>query len=209
MRGRFGNEEGFTLPEMMVTISVMLVIFFALYTIFDASVRIFDFGNDKVEAVENARLGLERMEREARAAYPYDKGNALGGGIDTRLLGTMAANEIVFGNDLNGNNAVDASETVKYRLSGSGTTRTLQRSQPSTGTPQDVVEYVLPPSAGAPYPGAPAPYPGGLRFFYLGDGGSTATSEAQVKVVRIELDVSKDGRVQTLSTDVALRNRGE
>lgn len=209
MRANLRNEEGFTLPEMLVTISIMLLILFALYSIFDTSIRVFDFGNDKVEAVDNARLGLEKMEREVRAAYPYDKGNTLGSGVDTRVLGTMGATEIVFGNDLNGNYAVDAGETIRYTLSGSGATRTLQRSQPSTGTLQDVVEYVLPPSAGAPYPGAPTPYPGGLRFYYFDASGATATSESQVRVVRIELDVSKDGRVQKLSTDVALRNRGE
>ena len=64
------EERGFTLPEMMVTIMIMMVVFFALYSIFDMSVRIFMFGNNKVEAVESARLGLERMEREIRAAYP-------------------------------------------------------------------------------------------------------------------------------------------
>lgn len=73
MRGRpLEEQDGFTLPEMMVTMMVMISIFFALYSIFDTSIRIFRFGNDKVEAVENARLGLERMEREIRAAYPVN-----------------------------------------------------------------------------------------------------------------------------------------
>ena len=37
---------------MMVTITIMMVVFFALYSVFDTSVRIFMFGSNKVEAVE-------------------------------------------------------------------------------------------------------------------------------------------------------------
>src|SRR5215203_1162674 len=71
MKERLLKEEtGFTLSEMMVTITIMMIVFFALYSIFDTSVRIFSYGSNKVEAVESARLGLERMEREIRAAYP-------------------------------------------------------------------------------------------------------------------------------------------
>ncbi len=67
------EEGGFTLPEVLVATTLMVAVLFALYSIFDMSIRVYSFGNDKVEAVENARLGLERMEREIRAAYPYDK----------------------------------------------------------------------------------------------------------------------------------------
>ena len=35
---------------------IMIAVMFALYSIFDMSLRVFRFGNDKVEAVENARL---------------------------------------------------------------------------------------------------------------------------------------------------------
>ncbi|MBD0327788.1 MAG: prepilin-type N-terminal cleavage/methylation domain-containing protein, partial [Pyrinomonadaceae bacterium] len=58
IRARFLKEErGFSLPEMLVTIVIMMVVFFALYSVFDMSVRIFMFGSNKVEAVESARLG--------------------------------------------------------------------------------------------------------------------------------------------------------
>jgi len=36
-----------------------------LYSIFDDEPLGLSFGNDKTEAVENARLGLERMERNS------------------------------------------------------------------------------------------------------------------------------------------------
>src|SRR5215218_5451234 len=58
------DEGGFTLPELLVTMVMMIVVLFALYSIFDMSIRVFSFGNDKTEAVENARLGMEKMARE-------------------------------------------------------------------------------------------------------------------------------------------------
>lgn len=71
---RCSNESGFTLAEVLVAMTMMITVLFALYAIFDTSVRIFRYGNDELEALENARLGLERMEREIRAAYPHDGG---------------------------------------------------------------------------------------------------------------------------------------
>ncbi len=66
------EQDGFTLPEMMVTMAIMMVVLFALYSIFDTSIRVFSLANDKVEAVENARLGSQKMEREIRAAFPVN-----------------------------------------------------------------------------------------------------------------------------------------
>src|SRR5215211_6627414 len=57
---------------MLVTIVIMMVVFFALYSVFDMSVRVFSFGSNKVEAVESARFDLDRIEREIRPAYPLD-----------------------------------------------------------------------------------------------------------------------------------------
>ena len=62
---------GFTLTEMMVTIIIMMIVFFALYSIFDMTLKVFSFGNNKVEATESARIGMEKMEREIRQAYRY------------------------------------------------------------------------------------------------------------------------------------------
>ncbi len=188
-RGRMlRDENGFTLPEVMVTIMLMLTVMFALYSIFDTSLRVFSFGNDKTEATENARLGLERMEREIRAAYPRDKT------VDppnTALFSTWTADQIAFGNDLNGNRKVDSDEVIAYRRGADPTT--LQREK--AGNSQAMVEFV-----------------DGLAFEYLDRYGATAISEDKVFVVRISLTVKVDRGLggpttQTLTTDVALRNR--
>src|SRR5919107_5041485 len=66
------GETGFTLVGVLVSAMMMFGVLFALYAIFDVSVRAFGYGGDRLEAVGNTRLALGRMEREIRAAYPYD-----------------------------------------------------------------------------------------------------------------------------------------
>jgi prepilin-type N-terminal cleavage/methylation domain-containing protein len=197
MKRRSLQEDGFTLVEMMVTIAVMIVVMFALYSVFDMTVRVFMFANDKVEAVENARLGLERMEREIRAAYPYEKPSG-----DEQLFDGMGTTRITFGNDRGiGDRYIDqATEEIAYGLSATGPPYTLQRAVGS-GTPQPVVEYIGEFDDGTP----------GLRFVYLKRSGTdlVATSaEPEIKAVRNTIVVDNDGRRQEITTDVDLRNRG-
>ena len=190
-----GEEGGFTLPEMLVTIMIMLTVLFALYNIFDMSIRVFSFGNDKVEAVENARLGLEKMEREIRAAYPYDKTDNSAANDYLFPPGGFTSNSITFGNDSDGNRKIDsANEQITYTMSGNSLRR---NSLP-------VVEFVK---------------ANGLTFEYLGAKDCTPgtflcpqLSEIDISVVRIKLEIEIDRgnlgkRTQTLTTDVDLRNR--
>ena len=188
IRERIVREElGFSLPEMLVTMMIMTVVLFALYNIFDMSMRIYSLGNDKVEAIENARLGLERMEREIRAAYPVNKA-----GGDNRVITSAITNpsaQITFGNDLNGNRtANDTGEQITYSLSGSSL---LRNDQP-------MIEFVK---------------ANGLTLRYLDKTGAETTMESAVARVKISLEIEIDRgsfgkRTQTLTTDVALRNRG-
>lgn len=206
------EEGGFTLPEVLVAMTLMVVVLFALYAIFDMSVRVFGFGNDKVEAVENARLGLEKMEREIRAAYPYDKP----AGLDHLFwspgypaTGAIPPSDrISFGNDLDGNRRIEcppppapssACETITYDVyrSGSGPTDALGRARSSSGVRQPVAGYVEDVDGDGE----------ALTFEYLDRFGDPAASEADVAMVRIELETRVNGRTQTLATQVALRNR--
>ncbi|MCA1688127.1 MAG: prepilin-type N-terminal cleavage/methylation domain-containing protein [Actinobacteria bacterium] len=206
------KEGGFALPEVLVAMTLMVVVLFALYAIFDMSIKVFGFGNDKVEAVENARLGLEKMEREIRAAYPYDKP----AGQDHLLWspGYPATGEIPppdrisFGNDLDGNRKIECPpppapsstcETITYDVyrPGGGATDALGRTKSSGGVRQPVAGYLEDVSGDGE----------ALTFEYLDRLGNPATSEAEVAMVRIELEVGVNGRTQTLATQVALRNR--
>ncbi len=190
LRGLLREEGGFSLPELLVTMMMMLLVMFALYSIFDMSLRVFSFGNDKTEAVEQARLGLERMERDLRAAYPYNKP------ADNTLFPGFATNpssSITFGNDLDGDRQIQtdtSTEQITYSLSGDE----IQRNG------QPLVEFVQ---------------PDGLTFTYCRTLTScpSSISESEIKMVRIDLAVRVDRgpsgpATQTLTTDVALRNRG-
>lgn len=138
MRGRLLKEQdGFTLPEMLVTMVIMIVVFFALHNIFSMSIRVFSFGNDKVEAVENARLGLEKMEREIRGVYPVNgptgvpryrfftaDGTRTNVGVGQAPTASLPlSNQITFGNErgTSGNGAIQCGtlascEYITYKL---------------------------------------------------------------------------------------------
>ncbi len=219
------EEAGFTLPELMVTILVMLTVFFALHSIFDMSIRVFRFGNDKVEAVENARLGMERMEREIRAAYPVDKINGL-----THVLFAPGsppspvvpgARSITFGNDVSqgagsppnrriydsATATTDPKEEITYRLDAacpsSGTDGVCRLQRVTSDGSSSVVEGVVPDDDQTAAVGD------GLNFTYLKSDltPATAADGSDIRVVRIKLKTNVDGRIQTLTTDVDLRNR--
>lgn len=190
MRERFVRDEsGFTLPELLVTMLMMLTVFFALHSIFDMGIRVFSFGNDKTEATENARLGLERMERELRAAYPYNK--AAGNNTIIVPSPSSTANQVTFGNDLNGNRVVDSNEVITYRRDVSDPT-ILQRE--NNGQTQPLAGFVR-----------------GLTFEYVDPAGDPVAASGANRV-RVSLAVEVDRGInrpvtQTLTTDVALANR--
>lgn len=196
------EESGFTLVEMMVTMMIMIVVLFALYSIFDMSIRVFTLGNDKVEATENARLGLEKMEREIRAAYPVDTSVPSKRHLFFSANGTTydppeqmpTDNQITFGNELGttGDGRITCGspcEYITYKLQGTTLRRVNAASSLGSGSP--VVEFVQ-----------------SVQFVYLeNDSVTGATDQKDIAIVRIELTINKAGRVQALTTDVDLRNR--
>jgi len=204
-----GEESGFTLPEMTVTILMMITVLFALYSIFDMSLRVFSFGNDKIEAVENARLGLEMMEREIRAAYPCDasdesdtNNHLFFNSIDTSCSTTPAMptpTQITFGNDLSssiesGYRKVDFPvEVLTYYQDESQLMRLQNGTAEAVAAPvaANGLQFSYLDENGNPYPGAdPTPDP------------------SEIHTVRISLTIAVDDATQTLATTVDLRSRG-
>jgi type II secretory pathway component PulJ len=185
------DEGGFTISEMMVTIVIWVVMLLALYSLFDMSFRVSGVGSNKVEAMEGARVGLERMEREIRQAYAYNRNNSQNhlfwnpGAPTTPALPT--ATSVTFGNDLNGNRQIDvATEQITFALDGT----TLERN----GLP--AVESVQ-----------------NLTFVYLDANRNPVASgiEGDIAMVRIVLEIAEgEGQLestQRLTTDIDLRNR--
>jgi Tfp pilus assembly protein PilW len=223
LRERFVKDEtGFTLAEMMVTIVIMMIVFFALYNIFDMTFRVFSFGNNEVEATESARIGMEKMEREIRQAYRYNDPSQTYLFFDTVTptnaltlpdpdldTGQKIAHELTFGNELGspGDGQITCAspsscEYITYKLTNadgtvpcSGATCTLWRANGSKSGP--VIDNVV---------------PNGLSFTFLTSDNATPADESQVDIVLVELDVvvdrgiGKDG-VQELTSVIDLRNR--
>lgn len=183
------EEGGFTLPEVLVAMVMMVTVMFALYSIFDMTLRVFSFGNDKVEAVEGARTGLERMEREIRAAYPKNKPD------DETLLFEGTDTKIVFGNDV------------------WGATKSAPPNRKITFSPDERITYEVDDGTLERNGQAAVENVSNLDFEYQTEqGNEVAYSSAEI--VHIELQVEVDGGnsgtvTQTLNTDVALRNRVE
>jgi prepilin-type N-terminal cleavage/methylation domain-containing protein len=199
------DERGFTLPEMLITITIMGVVFSALFSVFDMSLTIFSYGNNKVEAAENARVGLEKMEREIRQAHAINTATG-------QMFDTWASTQIRFGNDLDGNGVIACPNTssppkcekIGYQLNGN----ILGRDNVSTGTAntpanlRPVAERVQ-----------------SLTFTYYDSTGDEVVpadpdgdTEEDIDRVLVSLDISVDQGLgnpatQTLTTVIDLRNR--
>lgn len=190
MRAPIRGEEGFTLPEVLVSMVMMVLVLFALYAMFDAAVRVFAAGRNEAEAAQNAQQGLARMEREIRAAYPRDKANG-----DATLLMDFGEDRIVFGNDVNGNRRItEPGERISYTSNAAGAptrngTRLVESARDVDGDGR------------------------ALTFEYLNAEGAPVTEESQVAFVRITLEVSagrqegEEPAERVLRAGVALRNR--
>jgi Tfp pilus assembly protein PilV len=193
VKGRFLREErGFTIVEMSITIVIMMVMLMALYSVFDMSVKAFSYGNNKVEAVESARVGMEKMEREIRQAY----GNPA-------IFQTWTATQIRFGNDLDGNGAIacpnddGVCELITYRLDAASNELRRVNSADAGAPGAPVVENVA---------------PGGLAFTYFENDGAPADSEGDITKVQVSLDIAVDPgtdnqATQALTTEIDPRNR--
>ncbi len=193
------REGGFTLPEALVAMVMTAAGLLALYAVFDASVRVFGAARGNAEAAQAARIGLARMEREIRAAYPRDKA-----GGDATLLTNFGEGRLDFGNDLNGNRrTVDPATGLAEP--GEGMSYTLAAGGDPLRNGRRLVD-----AAGDVDGDGRA-----LTFGYLDANGDpvVAGDEADVYLVRVELEVSAGtgaggGPVErVLRTTVALRNR--
>ena len=203
-RRRLWREAGFTLVEVLVAAMMMFGVLFALYAIFDVSVRAFGYAGDRLETLGNARLALGRMEREIRAAYPYDltsdppRRYLFLNPADPTQPVVPTATRIAFGNETGGDRKIGATEVIGYYLSG----HDLKRSK--GGSVQTLVNSV--PTGGLQFTPCRSPddCPPALAV----------TDEAEIRLLRIELAVEvrrrgQDPTTQTLVTDVYLRNRAD
>ena len=196
------DERGFTLAEVAVTTTIMIIVLFALGSMFEMSLKVYSYGNNKVEAMETSRVALEKMEREIRQASAYNMPT------DMHLFDQRTANAIRFGNDLNGSGAIECPnssgqcEKIGYRLNGT----TLERDNSSTGTNfQPVAENVQSLTFTYYNKGGAEVAPGGAEA--TDPAAPTYIDRVQVNlVVSVDQGIGKPG-TQTLTSVIDLRNR--
>lgn len=182
MKGIIRDESGFTLVEVLVTIMLMTMVMFALYAMFDMSLRVYGVGNDTVETNENARVALDRMEREIRSAWhsgsACDASSATGFLVDSGSSPTS----ITFSNCLSN---TGLPTEIRYSMSGDD----LVRSE----------------GGASAEPLADLGDGGVLEFEYL-DASSTPVSPTGAVLVGIKIEATEGGQSQTLVTNAGLRN---
>jgi prepilin-type N-terminal cleavage/methylation domain-containing protein len=197
------DERGFTLVEMIVTTMIMVFVLIGLSSIFDMSLKVTSYANRKVEAVEIARVSLEKMEREIRQAHAINTATG-------QMFDTWTSNEIRFGNDLDGNGVIACPNTstppkcerIGYRLNGT----TLQRDNTATGASfQPVAERVQ--SLTFTYYDA-----SGNKVSTLDDEDPAVGDEACIDRVLVSMNVAVNEGMggpaeQALTTVIDLRNR--
>lgn len=203
---RFADERGFTLAEVLVTILLMVLVLFALYSIFDTTLRVLGQGQDGVKAAQDARAALSRMEREIRAANRAVTGGAL---IDTA---SSNSDQISFCSTLGDEASPGACTNISYGVNSNNelvraengnapqVLASLGEEDASAGIPADSCD----PSTAS---GGPEGSGGCLEFRYFDSvGAGTDFPDTDTSMVRIGMVVEQDSRKQILITNVALRN---
>ena len=175
-----------SLTELLVSLTVLGTILASVFTLAVQGQRAYAFGAARVEAQQNARIGLDRLAGEIRQAGSGRPGATFA------AISVAEAARIVLHRDLDEDGVVAArSETITWLVS----RRVLRRSAGAGAQP--VVEGVR-----------------DLRFVYLDGGGVPTSVAADVRTVEIVLttearvaSVLGGSAVTTMTTRVRLRNR--
>jgi type II secretory pathway component PulJ len=114
---QLGCEQGYTLAEVLVTSTLMVIILMPLYTMFTASYTTYNRGVDRAEIQQNARVALDWMTREIRMAG-YESPNLANPACPSPkaalcVLPTRQASKIGLRADVDGD---DTTEEVEYEL---------------------------------------------------------------------------------------------
>lgn len=182
------NARGFTLTEFLVSLAVVGVVLATVLSLLIQGQQSYLVGTARVEAQQSARVAMERMAKEIRAA-----------GYDPTASGFPAIvnqteTSLTLQNDWNGDGVIGGSgEVVVYLLRG----RTLRRN--AGGGAQPIAEGFE-----------------SLRFVYRDAAGRPTTDSAAIRTVEVSITTLSEqsgaswstGRVGvSMITSVRLRNR--
>ncbi|MBI4590900.1 MAG: prepilin-type N-terminal cleavage/methylation domain-containing protein [Candidatus Rokubacteria bacterium] len=161
MRRRWGGSRGFTLPELLVALAIVGMVLAAVTVLLEQGHKVYRAGAAKGEAQQSARVAVERLARELRAAGV----NPTGARFSALLNPTPTGFTIQ--NDLNGDGVIRGNrETITYSLTG----HTLRRN--AGGGAQPLIEGVE-----------------SLTLTYLDGAGNAVETPDEVRAVVIAITV--------------------
>ena len=67
MRQRLRQEDGFTLPELLITMTIGLILVLATLTLVEVTMRRTGETSDRIEALQGGRLTMDTVTRELRS----------------------------------------------------------------------------------------------------------------------------------------------
>jgi len=190
-------QSGFTIPELMISIVVSLLLGIAGFAFLRSQLRSLTDQSASLDAIEGTRAALDLMAHDIRMAGAVPTGACASCGTG---LSAAAASGLTVAWDANANGTLDSGESITYSY--------------DAGT-QSIVRTVTGGSAQTLIKNVPA---GGLTFQYLQFDGTTAamsggqvTSPAAVVTIKITVQVQAARattlNTTTLQTKVGLRNR--
>lgn len=200
---RSEREQGFTVPELAVTMMILGVVTLIIFSFLDSTSVFAQRTDENVRTEEAASLALRTIAREVRAANPIGAPCSSGGGYDRCLQ---------FAVQRPSNSHPDCSTAIRYRLTSGSILQDLTDADcPSarSWTGREVIKVVNDPSVDRPF-----------RYFdRLGKEIAIATTCSpdpsqpacvlKAKSVRITLKLThfrRTGQPIELSTFAALRN---
>ena len=211
--GGWPNERGYSLPEVLITSFVLVIVLLAIYIVYDTGLQDYARGTARADVQQNVRVALESMARELRAAgYSPTMSNCTGppsGAI--MAIGTSPAS-VTFLADVDGNDCMDQ---VTYTfVPPTNLTGPCDSSDPTTVG--RITRSAQAWSSGAWSPATPAPSDvaqcvTGLTITYYDSSGATTTTPANVRRINISITGAENtrgwgARTYTLTSDVRLRN---
>ena len=191
---RWDDQQGFSLMEVLISLSVFTIVLFAVYTTFTASHRTFARGEDKIEVQQTSRVAMGMAASEIRTAG-YDPSNppVIPSLASPTAIQVANANTLTFIADVDGNNVTDQ---VTYRLQGTQLIRDLASWNGATFP--------------APAPEQLADGVTALTFAYFDSSNNPMATLANIRRITIGLTVQETGvggqQSLPLTMDVRLRN---
>jgi prepilin-type N-terminal cleavage/methylation domain-containing protein len=164
------NEDGFSLPELLVAVALLAIVLGAVLTVQQQGQQAYLLGSSRVSTQQNARVALDLMTRELRTAASISDISSCSSGVCTDLT-------FVDQND----------QTIEYQLVGT----TLNRTCTATPTTTTCDGTTLALIGGVTSLGITS-----YSVYDVSTGTfTTTTTPAQVKVVKISVTAGPEQTV--------------